>query len=98
MQSRIYETEKMFNEGRKFGADPCYYPALLVLPNGDETAVFFTNEQINTARHRGSINVDEALEYLEACHKHEKKVALLAIGAIVVASGLLAGVFVAVFS
>jgi len=98
MQSRIYESEKMFNENRKFGADPCYYPALLVLPNGDETVVFFTNEQINTARHRGSINTDEALEYLAACHKHERKVALLILSSLVVAAGLLAGVFVAVFS
>lgn len=60
MKSIVYQSDKMPNLDRKFGADPFYYNATFVFRDGRRVVARFTEEQVQAAIDRGAHDPDGA--------------------------------------
>jgi hypothetical protein len=59
MKSILHENEKVANKGRKFGAGTEYFPATVVLADGQRMPALFTQEQVQTAIDRARFNSED---------------------------------------
>ena len=59
MKSKIYQSEKVENKDRKFGAQPYYFPAMMHDDNGDTIPALFTQDQIQVAIDRAGRNHED---------------------------------------
>jgi hypothetical protein len=59
MKSTLYAREKVANRARRFGADPEYYPATVVLTDGQRMPALFTQEAVQLAIDRARDNPED---------------------------------------
>ncbi len=66
MRSRIYASEIVENRERRFGSATAYYPAALIGPDGAESALLFTEDQLREAGIRARLNSEDVERALSA--------------------------------
>jgi hypothetical protein len=59
VKSTLYAREKVANKDRRFGAVPEYYPATVVLIDGQRMPALFTEKQVQTAIDRARDNAED---------------------------------------
>lgn len=59
MKSKLYMSEKVENQDRKFGATTKYYPAWVVDVFGYRRRALFTRDQVTSAMARAATNPED---------------------------------------
>lgn len=59
VDSKIKMREIVENKDRKFGSWLAYYPVRIIDEDGNESHALFTRFQIEAARHRANVNLED---------------------------------------
>lgn len=62
---RLGKVQRVANTERRFGADPNYYFTRVELPDGGLVPLLLTEEQLEVAMKRATMNPEDLIEVLE---------------------------------